>query len=163
MPVEQTPPHAPQLLLNRSHLGYVPTPRVVTLNVNSLSQYTTTVGGTNRRLRIHSLLERIMRDNDIVCLQETHLTEYEDTALKSTLKGWKLFYNNGGERVSGRRRDGVLTAVSPHVQQHYVVSDTAERVGDTAKGHVLTTLFLPTNTCQAPERSTNIFTIFEYC
>jgi len=53
-------------------------PRIVTYNIRSLSYYSQ---NTNRHSSICTFIKDVIKDIDILCIQETHLAESEHFAL----------------------------------------------------------------------------------
>ena len=98
-------------------ISAIPSPRIATWNCNSLSHYTTTSSGINRRNNIIENINHLKKQHDIICLQETHLGPKEDRALTSTLKGWEIFYSN--HNLPPLHRAGTIIAVSPRYRALY--------------------------------------------
>jgi hypothetical protein len=116
----------------------IPTPRLTSLNFNSLSNEATTVDGNIRRSNLIACIRALLSTTDIFVGQETHLPLHETNALRHTFPNWEIYYSNAGYDVRAnenidppsdpcdpRRRlcAGTLTMVSRSFLKNYHVQD----------------------------------------
>ena len=99
-------------------------PRILSLNLNSLSYY----GGTSRHRRIMKYLRSNIKNFDTICLQETGLLAAEGGALD--FGDCKTGLSNKRLNVSG-----VATIETPSLVSRYSVC-TIETSDDCLRGHI---------------------------
>ena len=75
-------------------------PRILSYNIASLSYYASSKEARTRNARIMNTLSDFVKSSDIICLQETNLSELEEHAL-SSLKGCLISRNNFAMGVAG--------------------------------------------------------------
>jgi exonuclease III len=101
----------------------IPTPRTVTFNFNSLSQYNTSQAGLARRDNMISNLRALMKTTDIICGQETHLLPGEKRVLTGLFPNWVILYNNHpNPNHSKTLIAGTIILISPKYHRHYYIN-----------------------------------------
>jgi ribonuclease HI/exonuclease III len=90
----------------------------VSQNLNSLSAYSTSRAGLARRDNILTNITHFAHNHNILCLQESHLTLADSSALKGlpALRSHTILYGNGDGRA------GVISVLSRAVTDHYAVA-----------------------------------------
>jgi ribonuclease HI/exonuclease III len=72
----------------------LPTPRITSHNIRSLSAHATSATGAARFARVIKHIKQLLVASDILCLQETHLGLNERSVLNRYLPGHSIHYNN---------------------------------------------------------------------
>lgn len=116
----------------------LPIPTITTYNVTSLSTYAKLGEPSHiRKMRITEDIIHLAKQADIILLQETKLDYYDrSTILEHKLPGWKLVYNNHPDNTHDpqHNRAGTLTLLSPHITQHYTL--TEDKLPRKVRGHI---------------------------
>ena len=121
--------------------SYIPFPRIATYNVNSLSQYANTKSALDRRHNIIANIQALLKQADIVCLQETRLHANDYGALSGALPSCMVIHAPGPER-----RAGLTIIVSQKYHSHFDVSViTPDSLCEDSKGNLLVARFVPRN------------------
>lgn len=119
---------------------YVPHPCITTFNINSLSYHAQGAKGAMRRQRKLHYIDKLLKDCDILCLQEPKLGTFDSSALKTHFPHHHIFYNN--LRLN---HGGTMVLVSKRYGRNYLMEEltlppsTAGRVQAirfTAKAHL---------------------------
>ena len=120
-------------------LGLVPFPRIATYNVNSLSQYANTSDSLARRHNIITNIKELLKQADIVCLQETRLLPNDHGALCGALPSCRILHAPGVGR-----RAGVAVIVSLRYHEAYNITNiTPTALSDVSRGNLLVASFTP--------------------
>jgi hypothetical protein len=117
----------------KENIHCYPTYRRVTLNISSFGPiFDPNKGRVSRVIRmIHSLL----KNHDIVYLQETHLTSQEQIKIiASYFEGCQLFGSTSDSTPAGA---GVLIIIKNAVTRHYKITDTYISTSQLGKGRIV--------------------------
>jgi exonuclease III len=139
------------------HNKSIPTPRLSSLNVNSLSNGATTVDGTTRRSNIKECIKSLAHTSDIITLQETQLPLNEKRALTTDFPRWEIYFSNAGtdtpngscqcqrcnpprnsRGTKSKLRAGAITMIRKSFAKHYSIEEI-----DGVLGHVQALDFHP--------------------
>ena len=126
----------------------LPVPSLVSYNIRSASNYSTTARSISRRVSISKAISSFISKHDIVCLQETHLEASETHALK--FPGCVTSLNNLDSSHAG-------TAIidSPAISFFHTGSDVA--VPDFARGYIQLRRYSPTSSSHLPFQLFNVY------
>lgn len=92
----------------------IPTPRIVSFNLQGLSANKPDKKSQLRHKVKCDLIIELSKNADIINLQETKLDELDTSTLKYTLPHWNFFYNNLNSRSQGN-----MIIVSPQMGKHF--------------------------------------------
>lgn len=94
-----------------------PTPRITSLNINSLSYYATTGPSLVRQSKVNEILQHLKARSDLIALQETGLLPGSNAlVLSSSFAGWGRFHNPYKKNVAG-----TSVLISPALMARYKV------------------------------------------
>ena len=108
---------------------YIPHPRIIFYNLNSLSAHPQDREGRHRKARVLKHIAELLKACDILCLQETHLGEMDNITLTTHFKNHLVFHNN-----LQLGRAGTTMLVSKDFASGYDISEVG--LGEVAKGRV---------------------------
>ena len=132
----------------------IPSFRVTTFNLNSLSQYARPddLDGTQRKKSIRSCLTSLLRNCDLIFLQETHLGKYASNVLEHDYPDFSFRYSNHSQG-----RAGVITgARNSTITNHYNLK--LHKYPPAQDGFLLTLNLEPINTdTHWPVTATNVY------
>jgi exonuclease III len=97
---------------------YIPHPSITSFNINSLSYHAQGEIGAKRRHRKINYLDRLLRDCDILCMQEPKLGANDKGALQVHFPHHHIYYNN--DRLD---HGGTMILVSHRYAKHYNIEE----------------------------------------
>ena len=74
--------------------SFIPHPCITTFNANSLSYHAQGAQGAARRQRKLNYIDKLLKDCDMLCLQEPRLGAFDSSALKTHFPHHLIYYNN---------------------------------------------------------------------
>ena len=116
----------------------LPFVKIATYNANSLSLNPKSRLGIWRRDNIKKNIQHLAKNNDIICIQETHLAYANEHTLSGLLRNWGIVFNN-----FNKSSNGTLIALSPRILDNYDIFDL--NLGKAAKGRLQVLRLTPKN------------------
>ena len=117
-------------------------PNTVFYNLNSLSYYYKTNKAQRRHQTVIRNLLALKNKHNIICLQETHLKQYEKLALVTQFPDWAIFYSNA-PTTKKTSNAGLITLISPTYLSSYHPHQLD--LGPDGYGHIQIIHFKPIN------------------
>ena len=135
----------PKRTATEAALGLIPFPRIATYNVNSLSQYANTSDSLARRHNIITNIKELLKQADIVCLQETRLLPNDHGALCGALPSCRVLHAPGVGR-----RAGVAVVVNLRYHEANIVTNITPAAQRRLEGQSSGGLLHPVRALEGP-------------
>ena len=97
----------------------VPTPTIITININDLSSEAVTVEAISRRGLAADYIEDLMKSADILAIQETGLRPGNNRYLQSRFPKSRIIYNNSHKLGTA----GTILILSPDYTRRYAIQE----------------------------------------